>query len=85
MPQNLFIKKMLKNTVNQNDDNTGLRDLLLSLLNSNVIVTTNFSAVSGLLTDVKADYIILQEVDGSFLLISFSNIDLVTSQSGGAQ
>lgn len=56
---------------------TTLRELLLSLVNEQVEVTTPIGAVSGLLLMVRDDYIVLIE-DGSQVLIRIEKIELVS-------
>lgn len=56
---------------------TTLIELLLSLVNEQVEVTTPIGAVSGLLLMVRDDYIVLIE-DGSQVLIRIEKIELVS-------
>ena len=54
-----------------------LRDLLLTLVNEQVQVTTPFGDVSGLLLAVRDDYIVLVDA-GSQVLIRIDKIELVS-------
>ncbi|MBN6205207.1 DUF2642 domain-containing protein [Ralstonia pickettii] len=54
-----------------------LRELLLTLVNEQVQVTTPFGAVSGLLLAVRDDYIVLVE-EGSQVLVRTEQIELVS-------
>lgn len=54
-----------------------LRELLLTLVNEQVQVTTPFGAVSGLLLAVRDDYIVLVE-EGSQVLVRIEQIELVS-------
>ena len=56
---------------------TSMRELLLTLVNEQVQVTTPFGAVSGLLLFVGEDYIAVVE-DGSQVLIRVDQIELVS-------
>lgn len=56
---------------------TSLRELLLTLVNEQVQITTPFGAVSGLLLFVGDDYVAVVE-DGSQILIRISQIELVS-------
>lgn len=56
---------------------TTMRELLMTLVNEQVEVTTPFETVSGLLLAVKDDYIVLVE-SGSQVLVRIEAIELVS-------
>lgn len=57
---------------------TTLRELLLSLVNEQVEVTTPFGVVTGTLIAVRDDYIVLIENTGDQVLVQIDNIELVS-------
>lgn len=56
---------------------TTMRELLMTLINEQVEVTTPFGTVSGLLLAVKDDYIVIIE-NGSQVLVRIEAIELVS-------
>ncbi|WP_188455307.1 DUF2642 domain-containing protein [Virgibacillus oceani] len=59
-----------------------MRELLLSLVNEQVQVTTPFGTVTGTLLLVKKDYIVIIEATGEQVLVRIDKIELV-SETGG--
>lgn len=57
---------------------TTMRDVLLSLVNEQVEVTTPFGIVTGTLLAVRDDYIVIVENTGSQVLVRIDNIELVS-------
>lgn len=56
---------------------TTMRELLLSLVNEQVELTTPFGAVTGTLLAVRDDYVVLIEADGSQVLVRIDKVELV--------
>ncbi|GAB3064521.1 DUF2642 domain-containing protein [Virgibacillus ainsalahensis] len=56
---------------------TTLRDVLLSLVNEQVEVTTPFGTVTGTLLSVRDDYIVIVEATGDQVLVRIESIELV--------
>lgn len=80
MSNNLFLRNFLNSDCN---NNKALKALLYPLINSTVVVTTTFSTVTGVLAEVKKDYIIINETSGNVVLIPLNSIELVSSETGG--
>ena len=57
---------------------TTLRELLCSLVNEQVQVTTPFDTVTGTLIAVKSDYIVIVESSGAQVLVRIEKIELVS-------
>lgn len=57
---------------------TTLREVLLSLVNEQVQVTTPFGAVTGTLLSVNNDYIVLFETSGDQVLILIDKIEFIS-------
>ncbi|MFJ7367288.1 DUF2642 domain-containing protein [Peribacillus frigoritolerans] len=55
-----------------------LKEALRGLVNRNIIITTNFSGVTGQLIQVKDDYAVLRETGNSLVYIPIRSIELVT-------
>lgn len=57
---------------------TTIREVLLSLVNEQVQITTPFGAVTGTLLLVKNDYIVVIEATGDQALVRIDKIELVS-------
>ncbi|MUK87444.1 DUF2642 domain-containing protein [Ornithinibacillus sp. L9] len=55
-----------------------LREVLLSLINEQVQVTTPFGPITGTLLVVKCDYIVIVEASGAQVLVPIDKIELVS-------
>ncbi|MBP2240290.1 hypothetical protein J2Z40_000843 [Cytobacillus eiseniae] len=59
-----------------------LRDRLTNLIGNNVEITTNFSDVTGLLTAVKTDYVVLLETrTNTNVLVPLASVQAVSNLS----
>ncbi|EPZ47410.1 DUF2642 domain-containing protein [Alicyclobacillus acidoterrestris] len=56
-----------------------IRQVLLGLLNQNVTITTPFEPVTGTLTAVQRDYVVVIETTGNTVLIPIAQIESVTA------
>ncbi|WP_099157195.1 DUF2642 domain-containing protein [Virgibacillus ndiopensis] len=61
---------------------TTIRELLLSLVNEQVQVTTPFDTITGTLLLVRDDYVVIIEATGNQVLVRIDKIELV-SEAGG--
>jgi len=57
---------------------TTLREVLLSLVNEQVQITTPFGAVTGTLLSVNQDYVVLFENSGDQVLIRIDKIEFIS-------
>ncbi|EZH64682.1 MULTISPECIES: DUF2642 domain-containing protein [unclassified Geomicrobium] len=55
-----------------------LYNLFQSMIDQEVEVSVPFGVVSGVVQAVYPDYVVLQEIDGTFLLIRLDQIEVVT-------
>ncbi|WP_246145010.1 DUF2642 domain-containing protein [Oceanobacillus sojae] len=58
---------------------TTIREVLLSLVNEQVQVTTPFDTISGTLLAVQDDYIVIIEASGSQVLVRIEKIEFVSN------
>ncbi|GAK12656.1 DUF2642 domain-containing protein [Geomicrobium sp. JCM 19039] len=66
-------------TINVNNINsTSLYQLLASLINENVQITTQFGIVIGAVLEVNSDYVVIQETDGALAFVRFTKIEVIT-------
>ncbi|WP_085523142.1 DUF2642 domain-containing protein [Tuberibacillus sp. Marseille-P3662] len=54
-----------------------IREVLLNLLNQQVEVTLAFDTITGTLSSVQDDYVVIIEGDGSLVLVPINQIELV--------
>lgn len=57
---------------------TSIREVLQTLLNQQVEVTTAFDTITGTLAAVQDDYIVMVEGDGSLVLVPIDQIESVS-------
>ncbi|GAA0424458.1 DUF2642 domain-containing protein [Agaribacter marinus] len=55
-----------------------IRELLQSLVNEQIEITTPFGTVTGTLLKVRSDYVVLIENTGEQTLIRINKIELIT-------
>lgn len=55
-----------------------MRDLLLTLVNESVQITTPFDTITGTVLSVQNDYVALVDTIGNIVLVQFDKIELVS-------
>ncbi|GEO24327.1 hypothetical protein AAC03nite_01120 [Alicyclobacillus acidoterrestris] len=70
---------LLANLTGGNRTPRNIRQVLLGLLNQNVTITTPFEPVTGTLTAVERDYVVVLETTGNTVLIPIAQIESVTA------
>ncbi|MFJ8071036.1 DUF2642 domain-containing protein [Peribacillus sp. NPDC096447] len=80
----LYYKWLVENgqTTPRTPDTSGdpvydLRNVLRSLLGRTVTVTTDFAPVTGILSSIQTDYIVITEAAGTVVFVPFSAINSV--------
>lgn len=58
---------------------TTIREVLLSLVNEQVQVTTPFDTISGTLLSVQDDYVVIIEASGAQVLVRIEKIEFVSN------